>query len=66
MRRPEALTRRSEMKPPDQPSSVADATEDVEGTENEDEAVIVDAETKAGTEVEIAMTIRNTPALTAN
>jgi hypothetical protein len=66
MRRPQALRRRSEMKPPDQPSSVAAATEDAEAIENEDEAVIVDAETKAGTEVVIAMTIRNTPALTAN
>jgi hypothetical protein len=50
------------MKPPDQPFSLEVATEDAEATEDED--VIVDAEITA--ETRIAMTIRNTPPLTAN
>jgi hypothetical protein len=56
------------MKPPDQPFSLADATEDAEATkdEDEDEAVKVDADTPVGTKAETATTIRNTPALTAN
>jgi hypothetical protein len=50
------------MKPPDQPSFLADATEDEKATEDE----VVDAETTAETKAEIATTIKNTPALTAN
>jgi hypothetical protein len=64
MSRPPALRRRLEMKPPDQPFSLADATEDEEATE--DEVVIVDADIMAETKVEIATMIRNTPALTAS
>jgi hypothetical protein len=58
------------MNPPDQPLSLADATEDEEVTEDEDGNVIVDAETTADTtaktKADIATMIRNTPALTAN
>jgi hypothetical protein len=62
MSRPPALRWRCERKPPDQPSFLADATEDDEATEDE----VVDAETTAETKAEIAMTIKNTPALTVN
>jgi hypothetical protein len=50
------------MKAPDQPSSLAVGTEDTEGTEDED--IIADQEITV--ETRIAMTIRNTPPLTAN
>jgi hypothetical protein len=48
------------MKPLDQPLSLAEATKD------EDEAIIVDADTMAGTKAEIATAIRNIPAHIAN
>ena len=52
------------MKPPDQPFSLMDVTEDEEATENE--VIIVEVVTTVETKAEVAMMIRNTPALTAN
>jgi hypothetical protein len=61
MSRLPALNRRSEMKPPNQPFSLADATEDEEATEDE----VVDADSTAESKAEIAMMTRNTPGLNA-
>jgi hypothetical protein len=66
MSRLPASIRRSEMRPPDQPSFLADATGDEEATEDGDKKVIVDVDTTAETMAEIATMNKNTPALTAN
>jgi hypothetical protein len=66
MGRPPALRRKSEMKRPDQPLSLADTRADAAATKDEDKAVIVDVETLVGSKTEIARMIRNTPVLTAN
>jgi hypothetical protein len=66
MSRPLALRGRSETKPPVQRLYLADSTEDAEATENEDENIIMDAETTAETQADIASMIRCTSALTAD
>jgi hypothetical protein len=66
MSRPPPLRRRSEMKFPDQPSTLADGTDNAEATEDEDEAIIIDTDTIVGTMAETVTMIRNSHALTAS